>query len=280
MALEPTDPRHERYARAYDQEIAPIWSRRFSEPLLRGLALPAKVQVLDVGCLSGDVIVELLARMDGAGRIIAIDPRAPLLDIARRKIAALGPLGERSVFFRTEPISSLSFATDVYDLVVSNLGLHEHANPKHLVSEMVRVCRPGGEVRFSLPLTGTFGQLHDIYGEVLLRRGDDQAAARLASYVASYPTFDMCQAWCQAAGLNASIEVGSFTVLFRSGREFFYSPFIEAGPLSAWRAIAGEGAQVPEVFGALKTTIDTYFDKRPFEITVQTAAVVGRKKEP
>lgn len=279
MALEPTDPRLDRYARAYDQEIAPIWSARFAEPLLRGLALPPKVQALDVGCLSGDVIVELLARMDGAGRIIAIDPRAAMVDIARRKITALGALGDRSVFFRTESITTLPFANDVYDLVVSNLGLYEHPDPKHLVAELTRVARPGGNVRFSLPLAGTFRQLHDLYNEVLLRMGREDAATRLASYVDSYPSFERCREWCQTAGLDATIERGSFTILFRSGREFFYSPFIEFGPLSAWRAIAGEGPQVPETFNALKGTIDTYFDRHPFEITVQTAVVVGKKAQ-
>lgn len=279
MALEPSDPRYERYARAFDLEIAPIWSARFAEPMLRGLSLRPKVQVLDVGCLTGDVIVELLARMEGAGRIIAIDPRAPMVDVARRKVAALGPLGERAVFFRTEPIAKLAFADDVYDLVVSNLALHEHADPKHLLVELARVCRPGGEVRCALPLAGTFGQLHDLYREVLMRRGDDEAIARLEAYIATYPTYEQIQGWCAAAGLAARIELSTFTILFRSGREFFYSPFIESGPLSAWRDIVGDVARVPEVFNALKQTIDTYFDKRPFEISVHAAAVVARKVE-
>ena len=64
-------------------------------------------------------------------RLIAIDASSAMLDVARRKVADLGPLGKKGVFFRTESaVPKLSFADDVYDLVVCNLGLSRDAEPR------------------------------------------------------------------------------------------------------------------------------------------------------
>ena len=66
--------------------------------------------------------------MTDGSRLIAIDASSAMLDVARRKVADLGPLGKKGVFFRTESaVPKLSFADDVYDLVVCNLGLDEKA---------------------------------------------------------------------------------------------------------------------------------------------------------
>ena len=77
--------REDKLAKLYDAEILPIWSRRFGKLLLRDLALPPKAMVLDVGCGTGYPALDLLRKMDGEGRIIAIDPSSPMLDEARAK---------------------------------------------------------------------------------------------------------------------------------------------------------------------------------------------------
>src|SRR5262245_40658253 len=76
-------------ARIYDQEILPIWSQRFGRMMLRDLALPTRAMVLDVACGTGYPSLEVLRRMDGDGRVIAIDPSGPLLDVARQKAGEL-----------------------------------------------------------------------------------------------------------------------------------------------------------------------------------------------
>src|SRR6187397_2642722 len=116
----------EKLARIYDEEIAPVWGARFGKMLLRNLSVPQKGQVLDISCGTGYPTVEILRRMTEGSRLIAIDASSALLDVARRKIADLGPLGKKGVFFRTESaVPKLSFADEVYDLVVCNLGLGE-----------------------------------------------------------------------------------------------------------------------------------------------------------
>src|ERR1700744_6507268 len=222
-------PKEDKLAKVYDAEILPIWSRRFGRLLLRDLALPPKAMVLDVGCGTGYPALEILRRMDGEGRIIAIDASSPMLDEARVKA---GRLSGKRIFFRSEAASpKLTFPADVYDLVVCNAGLNEMDDPQGAIADFVRVAKPGGRVAVTMPLAGTFHEFYDLFREVLhkLDRGD--ALDRLEEYLAQQPPLEQLEGWLEDAGLvDLKSEYDSFTLLFKSSREFFFVPLIEYGP--------------------------------------------------
>ncbi|NVB79794.1 MAG: methyltransferase domain-containing protein [Kofleriaceae bacterium] len=270
----------EKLARIYDDEIAPVWGTRFGKMLLRNLAVPERGQVLDVSCGTGYPTTEILRRMSDGSRLIAIDASSAMLDVARRKIADLGPLGKKGVFFRTEsPVPKLSFADDVYDLVVCNLGLTEMPSLEVALRDFARVAKRGGEVRCTLPLAGTFQEFHDLYREVLIKHDKHEALDRLDRYIARYPTADQVDQCMHGANLEGDIEVEEFTLLFKSSREFFFAPVIEYGPLAEWKEIAGAGQEMQDVFWYIKEAIDAYFDGRPFEVTVKAGCLIGKKVE-
>ena len=260
--------RYEKMARVYDDEILPVWSQRFGRMLLRGLAVPAKAMVLDVACGTGYPSLELLRRMDAQSRLIALDPIGPLLDVARKKA---GELAGKRVFFRSEPaVAKLAFADDVYDLVVSNLGLLRIDDPPLALRELARVAKPGGRVVVTLPLAGTYGEFYDIYREVLTKGDREEVLRRLEQHVARIPDADEMLAWLERAGLEQiEVEVEEFTLLFKSSREFFFAPVIEFGPLAEWKDVAGKGPEMQEIFWHIKEAIDAYFGNRAFEITVK-----------
>jgi ubiquinone/menaquinone biosynthesis C-methylase UbiE len=271
--------RYEKLARIYDAEILPIWSERFGRMLLRDLTLPTTGQVLDVGCGTGFPAVEILRRMGEGCRLIAIDASSAMLDVARKKIAETGRKG---VFFRTESAQPrLSFADEVYDLVVCNLGLSEMADPGAALADFARVTRLGGQVRCTLPLAGTFQEFYDIYQEVLVKHDKHDIAARLTEHLKSYPTAEQCEDWLAAAGLSVShVDIEEFTLLFRSSREFFFAPVIEYGPLATWKGLAGKGQQLQDVFWYIKEAIDAYFGSRAFEVTIKAGCLIGAKIDP
>src|SRR5438477_6464707 len=99
MKKQPRTLKQDRLARIYDQEILPIWSQRFGRMMLRDLTPPPRAMVLDVACGTGYPSLEVLRKLDEHGRVIAIDPSSPLLDVARRKA---GVLSGKRIFFRTE----------------------------------------------------------------------------------------------------------------------------------------------------------------------------------
>jgi ubiquinone/menaquinone biosynthesis C-methylase UbiE len=270
--------RIEKLARIYDDEIAPVWGTRFGRMILRNLTVPEKGQVLDISCGTGWPTTEILRRMTDGSRLIAIDASSAMLDVARRKVADLGPLGKKGVFFRTEsPIPKLSFADDVYDLVVCNLGLGEMPAIDTALRDFSRVAKRGGEIRCTLPLAGTFQEFHDIYREVLVKHDKHDAIERLDRYIESYPGVEQCETWMRDAGLVPGIDVEEFTLLFKSSREFFFAPVIEFGPLADWKRIAGDGQEMQDVFWYIKEAIDAYFDGRPFQVTVKAGCIIGTK---
>ncbi|HEY4178507.1 MAG TPA: methyltransferase domain-containing protein [Kofleriaceae bacterium] len=278
MSVQKRSLKIEKLARIYDDEIAPVWGTRFGKMLLRNLAVPDRGQVLDISCGTGYPTIEILRRMNEGSRLIAIDASSAMLDVARRKVADLGPLGKKGVFFRTEsPVPKLSFADDVYDLVVCNLGLDEMPNLEAALRDFARVTKLGGEVRCTLPLAGTFQEFHDLYREVLIKHDKHDALERLEKHVAHYPTIDHVENCLRAASLEGHVEVEEFTLLFKSSREFFFAPVIEYGPLADWKEIAGGGQEMQDVFWYIKEAIDAYFDGRPFSVTVKAGCLIGAK---
>jgi ubiquinone/menaquinone biosynthesis C-methylase UbiE len=271
----------EKLARIYDDEIAPVWGSRFGKMLLRNLAVPQKGQVLDISCGTGYPTIEILRRMSEGSRLIAIDASSAMLDVARRKVADLGPLGKKGVFFRTESaVPKLSFADDVYDLVVCNLGLDEMPSLEVALRDFARVAKLGGEVRCTLPLAGTFEEFNDLYREVLIKHDKHDALERLERHIARYPTIEHVERCMKTANLDGHIELEEFSLLFKSSREFFFAPVIEYGPLQDWKDIAGGGQEMQDVFWYIKEAIDAYFDGRPFQVTVKAGCIIGKKREP
>ena len=268
--------RDERMARLYDNEILPLWSQRFGRMILRGLQVPEKALVLDAGCRSGDLSLSILQQMDAEGRIIAIDPLSPLLDVARKKA---GELAGKRIFFRTEPLlTKLSFADNVYDIVVSNLGLQLGDDRQSALQELARVAKPGGQVIITLPLANTFHEFFDIYREVLIKKKKEEMLVRLERYIAQTPEGEDIASWLEAAGLkDVGVDVERYSLLFKSAREFFFAPVIEFGPLCDWKNVAGHGPEMQQIFGFIKDAIDAYFGERVFALTVNAGCFRGTK---
>lgn len=268
--------RKEKLAKLYDDEILPIWSQRFGRMLLRDLTVPPKAMVLDVGCGTGYPALQIMRRLGEQGRIIAIDSSSAMLDVAREKA---GSLAGKRIFFRTEWVEPrLTFADDVYDLVISNLGLPEMIDPASALREFARVAKPGGRVIATLPLAGTFAEFFDVFRDVLLRKKETEALARLEAWLAVQPTEETVRRWFTGAGLrDVHIETERFNLLFQSSREFFFAPLIEYCYLESWKEIVGRGPTLHDIFWNLKESIDAYFRGSSFAVTVVAGCAYAHK---
>lgn len=269
----------EKLARIYDAEILPVWSQKFGNLLLRGLKIPEKAQILDVACGTGYPTTELIRRKGDDARLIAIEASSALLDVARKKLEETQAKG---VFLRSQAAEpELKFADGVYDLVVCNSAVHNMEDPAKAISEFGRVTREGGEVRVTIPVEGTYSEFFDIYREVLVKHDKHETAQRLRQHIeGKYPTVETCEGWLRNAGLeDISVEIEEFTLLFRSSREFFFAPVIEYGPLAEWKAIAGTGQEMQDVFWYIKESIDAYFEGRAFEVTIRAGLLRGIRSD-
>ena len=129
-----------------------VWSRILGELRLRG-----DEQVLDLGCGRGAVLLmaaELLPR----GRAVGIDlwladqtGNSP--DAARRNAEREG-VADRDEL-HTGDITRLPFPDNAFDLVISNMAVHNIsgvAARQAAIDEAVRVLRPGGRLAIADPL--------------------------------------------------------------------------------------------------------------------------------
>jgi SAM-dependent methyltransferase len=277
--------KQERLAKAFDADVWPLYGRRFSQLLLRELDPRPAASVLEIGCATGELTLEIGRRLDEASQITALELSAPLAARAQAKIAATPRMRRRvSIVQTATPLHpTLVLADSTFDICVSNLGLADAPEPQRTVGELANMLKPGGELVLTVPLRGTWGELLDIYRDILRdvlrdeRRAD--ALAALDAYIAAMPEGDACARWLEEAGLaNVEIAVDRWEVLFQSAREFFFAPLIQLGPLSRWKQIAGRGDEMQDIFFFVKQAIDTYFAGRAFSVTIAGACVKGWKK--
>jgi SAM-dependent methyltransferase len=124
-----------------------VWER-----LLDGLGLRGDEQVLDLGCGRGAVLM-LAARRLTTGKAIGVDlwrradqsGNAP--EATMRNAAAEG-VADR-VETRSADMTRLPFADESFDLVLSNVAIHnvkDQAGRNKVIDEAVRVLRPGGRL--------------------------------------------------------------------------------------------------------------------------------------
>ncbi len=101
-------------------------------------------QVLDVGCGTGTLAIEVQSRVGTAGRVAGVDPGTQQIARARAKAARR----HVPIEFQIGVIEQLPFPDQTFDVVLSTLMMHHL--PASLKSqglaEIVRVLKPGGRL--------------------------------------------------------------------------------------------------------------------------------------
>jgi phosphoethanolamine N-methyltransferase len=142
------DGRGHEYTEEFVAGLEWIWGEGFLSPggpeevaaILDGLDLDG-AEVLDIGCGLGAIDL-LLVRAHGAARVTGIDIERPLIERARRRVAAAG-LSDRIELRLVEP-GPFPFADGAFDVVFSKDSIIHIPDKTALYGEVLRVLRPGG----------------------------------------------------------------------------------------------------------------------------------------
>ena len=272
--------RQEKLATVYETEIEPNWSNKFGDLILRRLQLSdSRTMLLEVACRAGQLSYDIIKKHPEHTRNIARDPSITFLNLARKKV---GSFSGSKIFFRTEdPAQGLSFADEVYDATFCNLAITDLPDPMLALSEFARVTRSGGQVLYTLPVKGTWMEFFDIFREVLTKIDEYDILAKVDEYEKNnIPTVEEAKTWAENVGLkDVTVETEHFELLFKSAREFFYSPIIEFGPLEDWKNLIENKHLLKKIFKDIETSIDTLFKGMIFPVTVEAACISGIKQE-
>jgi SAM-dependent methyltransferase len=189
--------KQQRLANVYDAEVLPIYARRFGQMALRALTLPAEASVLEIGCATGDLTMEIARRLDAAGRITALEASPLMVARAEAKRASDAAVAGKVTLHATPTplVPTLVLGDNAYDACVSNLAVAEAPDPRLTVAELGHMLKPGGQLVVTVPLRGTWAQFLDIYRDVLRENRKQDSLAALDEYIASQPEGDTVAGW-------------------------------------------------------------------------------------
>lgn len=115
--------------------------RRFRRAVIEALELEGTERLLDAGCGTGSLLLDLLAGYPKL-RASGVDPDDKALELAKNK------LSERGVPLHQARMEELPFETGSFDVVVTTLAIHHIPIDRRAASlaECARVLRPGGRI--------------------------------------------------------------------------------------------------------------------------------------
>jgi ubiquinone/menaquinone biosynthesis C-methylase UbiE len=101
-------------------------------------------QVLDVGCGTGTLALEVARKVGGEGRVVGVDPSTEQISRARSKTGRHNV----TVEFQIGVIEHLAFPDQTFDVVLSTLMMHHLPAPlkRQGLAEIARVLKPGGRL--------------------------------------------------------------------------------------------------------------------------------------
>src|SRR6266571_231149 len=101
-------------------------------------------QVLDVGCGTGTLALEVARHVGSAGRVAGIDPGTEQIARARAKAARRNV----PIEFQIGVIEQLPFPDQAFDVALSTLMMHHLPAPlkRQGLAEIARVLKPGGRL--------------------------------------------------------------------------------------------------------------------------------------
>ncbi|MGD9874048.1 MAG: class I SAM-dependent methyltransferase [Kiritimatiellia bacterium] len=116
--------------------------RKFRRAAIRLMELGGCETVLDVGCGTGTLTLEIASVLDrAAGRITGVDAAPKMIEVAQRKAS-----GVSSVAFDAALAENLPYPDESFDRAVSTFFFHhvDYGLKVRSLNEMHRVLKPGG----------------------------------------------------------------------------------------------------------------------------------------
>ncbi len=256
----------------YDLYLATDWAERFAALVDEHVPLPKQGRALYVAAGTAGHALALKQR-DEELRLLCVDENPESLEIAQAKAVALHQEAE----FQVVDPQALSFADDQFDLVLGDASLTPPTKLKRMLTEMVRVAKPGARVAVWFPTAASFGEVFSIYWEALTRAGLGDHSAAVENLINELPTIAAAEGWADQLGLESVTSTTAVEEFdYDSGEQFLAAPLISDFLLPNWFQRVPEGDQA-RVIQQLIEIIDEERHDAVFSLTLKATLIVGKK---
>src|SRR5688572_16907453 len=136
----------------HDLFVATDWGERFAQLVDEHINLPNKGRALYVGSGTGGHAIALQERAAEL-RFGCIEETEEYLELARGKATVVKDAAE----CRQGEVDQLEFEDNQFDFVIGDGSMADLPRIPAMLSEMVRVAKPGATVALSLATAGSFG---------------------------------------------------------------------------------------------------------------------------
>lgn len=255
----------------FDDVVVPRYRALFGRLITDELPHDART-ILNLGCATGRLADRILDSLKSdKGRVVAVDSDDGLIDLARRR--GYVETGKR-LFFKVEPLESLSFGDEVFDAVVANLIFERTRDPLALLREMRRVLVPRGRVVLTTTLRGTWTETLDMFREIAIKDEDEALAARTEQVASEHPSAETITQWASDAGFGeVRLREETFRLSFRSAGDAFLDRLVHAVALPQWETIA----QGPATLDRARQHLDVYHGGGALSMTIHAGVLSARR---
>jgi ubiquinone/menaquinone biosynthesis C-methylase UbiE len=108
--------------------------------MLEELPLTRDARALDIACGTGEFSRALAPRVHS---VIGLDATPAMMEQGEKFVAQVGI---DNISFQQGVVQELPFEDSSFDVVASRYAFHHFADPRPVIAEMARVCRPGGHI--------------------------------------------------------------------------------------------------------------------------------------
>ena len=252
--------------------IAVDWGERFAALVDEHVELPDQGRVLYAGAGTGGHALALQERAAHDLEFLCVDENEECVELARAKAVTL----KASARFQTRSLAALDLNDDHFDLVIGDASLVAPERVSALVSELVRVAKPGGTVALTLPTASSFGEFFSIYWEALYN-SDFADKVDIESLITALSTVSEVELVAAREGLQ---NIKSWTQIeefdFNSGEEFLNAPLIADFLMPGWLSLIPAVKQ-QRVTQEIASLINEERHNAEFPLTVKATLLVGQK---
>ncbi len=259
----------------YDLYIAPQWREIFNQLFDDEVKLPKEGKILDAGCGTGALSLDLAANLGSKSSVIGIDDSAERIELARTK-ALLKKL--ENINFEVRALDSTGLPDNEFDLVIGDASMHSILELPAISAEMYRVANPKATLAMMLTTNGSFDEFFSILWESLYELDLLSYTPDLEEFLTAQLKTADAEAMVARAGWK---RVRSVTRKERfdytDAQTFLTAPLIEKYYLPVWLTMLPDEEARNDVREALVRIIDRERQGMDFDVSIKATILIGKK---